>query len=555
MPHFKPSAPASLRLAALLAAFILEIVMTSARAADRGRYPDLLELFAEWRATEAPALVEGAPDYTPDGVAVRHARVKALQARLADIDPQDWSVPQQVDYHIVRAEMNGFDFNVRVLRPWARDPAFYQQVWSYESDTPAHEGPTNHALIELWTYEFPLSSGEAERLKGELRTVPALLRQARGNLTGDARDLWIAGVKTMEDQEKDLLALGERVGDADADLSAAIEAAAAATGSFVRWLKDEAPGKTGPSGVGREHYTWMLQNVHLVPLTWEDEVMLLKRELKRAHAALRLEEHRNRGLPEIEPVNSPEAYRARALAGVRRYVEFLVSHEVLQDAPFLIPALDERIGEYAPPETRNFFAEASHREPMTLWAHFYHWWDLARIKTLPHESPVRRGALLYNIFDSRAEGLATAMEEMVMHAGLYDDNPRAREIVWIMQAQRAARGLASLYAQANEFTMKDASDFHVAWTPRGWMSPTLDLLGFEQQLYLRQPGYGTSYVTGKHLIEELLADRMRQAREIEGGTDYSLADFFAELDAAGVIPTSLIRWEMTGEPGDAPGVH
>jgi len=28
-----------------------------------------------------------------------------------------------------------------------------------------------------------------------------------------------------------------------------------------------------------------------------------------------------------------------------------------------------------------------------------------------------------------------------MHAGLYDDTPRSREIVWIMLAQRAARGL------------------------------------------------------------------------------------------------------------------
>ena len=50
--------------------------------------------------------------------------------------------------------------------------------------------------------------------------------------------------------------------------------------------------------------------------------------------------------------------------------------------------------------------------------------------------------------------MATAMEELILHAGYYDDNPRAREIVWIMLAQRCARGLASLYAQANEFDIK-----------------------------------------------------------------------------------------------------
>ena len=42
------------------------------------------------------------------------------QARLAGFDIQDWPVTQQIDWHLVRAEMNGMDFNARVLRPWQR---------------------------------------------------------------------------------------------------------------------------------------------------------------------------------------------------------------------------------------------------------------------------------------------------------------------------------------------------------------------------------------------------------------------------------------------------
>jgi uncharacterized protein (DUF885 family) len=61
-------------------------------------------------------------------------------------------------------------------------------------------------------------------------------------------------------------------------------------------------------------------------------------------------------------------------------------------------------------------------------------------------------------------------------------------------------------------------------------------------LYLRQPGYGTSYVTGKYLLERLLAERGRQT----DGT-LKLRDFFAEIDAAGVIPVSLLRWQLTGK--------
>ena len=162
----------------------------------------------------------------------------------------------------------------------------------------------------------------------------------------------------------------------------------------------------------------------------------------------------------------------------------------------------------------------------------------------PHESPIRCGPLLYNIFDSRNEGTATGVEEMFMHAGLYDDNPRSREIVWIMLAQRAARGLGSLYAHANEMTMAEAGTVHVEWTPRGWMSAELDLLAFEQQLYLRQPGYGTSYVTGKYLLEQLLGEYSKIADE--QGRRFVMAEFFDELNAAGNIPILLVRWQMTG---------
>jgi uncharacterized protein (DUF885 family) len=220
------------------------------------------------------------------------------------------------------------------------------------------------------------------------------------------------------------------------------------------------------------------------------------------------------------------------------------------------PALRAHLGNFVPVEQRNFFAIVAHHEPLTLYTHFYHWWDLARMRDEPHVSAIRRGPLLYNIWDSRAEGMATAMEEFMLQAGLFDDSPRAREIVWIMLAQRAARGLASLYAHANLFDLQQAKTFQVEWTPRGWMRPDLDLLGFEQQLYLRQPGYGTSYVTGKHLLQDLIRERARQL-----GRDFSMRRFFDEVNGAGLIPVSLIRWQLTGyddqirslRPAPAPG--
>jgi uncharacterized protein (DUF885 family) len=57
--------------------------------------------------------------------------------------------------------------------------------------------------------------------------------------------------------------------------------------------------------------------------------------------------------------------------------------------------------------------------------------------------------------------------------------------------------------------------------------------------------YGSSYITGKIQIEQLLAERSRQL-----GEAFTLKAFLDELNAAGVIPVSLIRWEMTGEMGE-----
>jgi uncharacterized protein (DUF885 family) len=138
--------------------------------------------------------------------------------------------------------------------------------------------------------------------------------------------------------------------------------------------------------------------------------------------------------------------------------------------------------------------------------------------------------------------MATVMEEWMMHAGLYDDvSPRSREIVWIMLTTRAARGLGNLFAHDNTMTMEQAGDVHVNWTPRGWMRRD-PLLGFEQHLYLRQPGYGASYVSGGRLMEETIALRARQL-----GSEFSMRRFFDEVNSAGMIPVSLIHWQLTGD--------
>ena len=459
------------------------------------------------------------------------------------MDPSDWPIAQQVDYHLVRAEMNGLEFDHRVRRPWAKNPAFYTMIFPAQSDVPAHEGPVIHGWIDLWTYEYPLTPESAAELGARLQTIPRLLEQAKSNLVEDARDLWTAGIRSMRRQSADLTVLATRVAGSHPELDADIRRAREATDEFWAWLEGEAPSKTGLSGVGVENYNWYLKNVHLVPYTWEQEVTIMRRELVRAHAALRLEEHRNRSLPPLRRVASAAEYERRFNAAVTEYMAFLRDQEVVSIRDYMDAALRVRIGQFSPSDgLRGFFSEVSYRDPVVMRTHGYHWFDLARMAEEPHPSPIRRVPLLYNIFDGRAEGLATGMEEMMMHAGLLDDRPRARELIYILVAQRAARALGGLFMHSNEFTMDEAVKFTSEWTPRGWLPEDGNLVWGEQHLYLQQPGYGTSYIIGKIEIEKLLAERARQL-----GDDFTLKRFMDELNASGVIPVSLIRWELTGE--------
>lgn len=524
---------------------LMVIAVPNASGQTHTDYDDLLQLFEEWREFESPPLLNGAPDYTAEQFAARRDAFLAIQARLHTFDISDWPVPQQVDWHLVRAEMNGYDFNQRVLQPWVRDPAFYNTLWMGRSDVPAHEGPTHHAVVEVWTYDFPLSRSDERRLVAELGVIPPLMKQAQKNLTGNARDLWITGIRDLRSQRTALDKIAAMAGDSAGDeLVRAIADAKSATDALVNWLEASASSKTGASGIGKDEYTWYQQNVHLVPLTWDDEVRLLERELARAWSSLKLEEQRNRDLPPMVAASTAEEYDSMAAEAVERIMNFLEQKEIVTVTDYMRPALLEHMGSFVPEDKRHFFWITAHYDPAPLFTHFYHWFELARMDLEPHESPIRQGALLYNIFDSRNEGTATGVEEMFMHAGLYDDSPRSRELVWILLAQRAARGLGSLYAHANEMTMEEAGTVHMGGTPRGWMKTEKELLIFEQHLYLRQPGYGTSYVTGKYLLERTLADfaKLQEDR----GEVFQLKDFFDQLNTIDSIPISLARWEMTG---------
>lgn len=506
-------------------------------------HEDLVRFFMDWREFVTPNVVDGIPDYSSEAMAQQYAALENWRMQLENADTTGWPVSEQIDWYLVWIEINGLDFAHRIKQPWRRDPAFY--VWFYPSptDVPEREAPNIHGAIELPKYTQPLSNNDAADLAARLGRATQLFEQAKINLTGEAHDLWRTGERSIRSQSRALEALAERVQDVHPDLATAALGAQNASEDFADWIAERSDTKTALSGVGKENYTWNLRNVHLLPYSWEDEVLLMQRELDRAHAALRLEEHRNRDLPPLTKIQTPEEYDHEFNAAVDEYMAFLQEDEILPIKEYIEPALRARVNSFTPSEgLRGFFSEITYRDPLVMRTHDYHWIDLARLREAPHSSVIRQGPLLYNAFDSRAEGIATGMEEMMMHAGLFDKKPRTRELIWILLAQRAARGLGGLYQHGHEMSLDEAAVFASKWTPWDLLPADGNTIQREEQFYLRQPAYGTSYVIGKLVVDRLIAE---YARQRDG--DFVLSEFMDDLNASGIIPMSLIYWEMTGD--------
>jgi uncharacterized protein (DUF885 family) len=150
--------------------------------------------------------------------------------------------------------------------------------------------------------------------------------------------------------------------------------------------------------------------------------------------------------------------------------------------------------------------------------------------------PIRRYC-----YDSVAnEGLGFYAEEMMLQAGLYDDSPRTRQIIYSFARLRALRVEVDVKLATGKFNLVEAGDYLARSVPMDKASANGDAA-----MYAGDPGLGITYEIGKLQIEGLLADRRRQL-----GDKFDLQPFDDYLWRNGNVPLSLLRWELLGDDGD-----
>ena len=509
---------------------------TAAAQSDAQR-DSLVQLAEALRTLRQPQTEGGVPVYSPEALGRWRTGLDALRARHAALNAGAWSVADRVDYILVRTQLDAFDFELRVLRPWARDPGHWVDLLARTPYT-----------------GVPLTAEGRTRLTQQLRAVPRTIAAARRQLTEPAGEL--AGIAHFHLTRSDGVNQGEprrdpppagiigwyedlraRLAQHDAALVPLADSALTALRGYASWLAAERPRMTAPAHIGLDDYAWYLRHVRLVPLNVEQVRLIGEREIARARSLLAFDRHKYRALPPIVPVTTAEEHERRTREA-ETHIRTFTQREKLLTIPNDIPPQYETdaffIDRSAWGGARHFWEELTYRDPLNNHVHASipgHRFDGALQRR--HPRPIRRAFS----DGTRAEGWAFYIEEMYLHTGLLDDRPKGRELFWIAQLKRAARIHAELRMQTGEWTLDDAIKYLVREVPL----MEENLARYDLAIYLRRPAYGMNYTIGKAQLEQLLADRQRQL-----GNTFDLGAFHDAFLAAGPIPIALIRWELTG---------
>ncbi len=549
--------PLKLSTLGLLAGLAMIMIVAPATAAyastdgppqGSGDYADLVETLDAFlslrdRTGEQPRqiirdtagqAIDPVADYSPAAMDEQLASLAQLQARMLDMNVAAWPQDQQVDWLAVRSRLDQQEFLLTRSRPWARDPGFYVD-----------------RMLRVTFAQLPLAGDDKARFLARLRAVPVLVSEAMQNLddvAADYADLALynlfnadgvghgypyrevspAGVLGWYDD------LAARAAVEQPELMPDISAAQQSVQAFADWMQVQRGGWTAPAGVGAADFDWYLKHVKLMPWTSRELIVLGERELDRLWSIYALEQHRNRNLPPLEPAATEADYRARIDAADQQIRTFLAEHEIIT-VPADIGPLDTNVPWKVRPAGRNFWEEVQYRDPAPDHLHAVipgHRFD--GVMAARQEHPIR--SRIYS--GARVEGWATYLEEAMLQAGLFADQPRVRELIQIFGIFRAARVPADVWLQSNAMSVQQAVDY---WLPRvPYLDP--DVARVDAEIYLRRPpGYGIGYSIGKLQMDQLLADRKRQL-----GDEFDLQTFHDEFLAAGRLPLSLVRWDMTG---------
>ena len=522
--------------------------------------------FWAWRAESRPfssddvPRIEHAPgtrEWSATAIAKQRGYLAAFEHRWRALNTAGWPVARMVDYRLMGSAIARVRWELDINPRWQRDPAFYVEQ-------------TIVALQEELMPPPPFGDARSREIVARAENIPSILEQGKLNLKAIApfARLTIASLSGIDAR----LARVERgvspllsSNDQRARFHTAIAAASSALIHYREWLQQNLPNLRQDFALGAKAYGFFLHQVALLPYTPEELLSMAHQDFERVLAMESYERQRDLGAPELKmaaTADDESARMARDDANIRR---FLMDHQILtvpadlphwtvRLAPDYIAALDGfgELDDFTGPSRLRedgtrwiqplsndlpYFSKAYAQDTRTTGVHEGvpgHFFQLSLAWRNPNS--IRR-----QYYDSGAnEGIGFYAEEMMLDAGLYDDSPRSREIIYNFARLRALRVEVDVKLALGRFSMAQAAEYLARTVPMD--RPTAQ---GEAADFATAPGLGIAYQIGKLQIERTLAER-----RLQQGDKFTLRDFHDYVWSNGNVPLSLQRWELLGLDDD-----
>jgi uncharacterized protein (DUF885 family) len=527
--------------------------------------PDSLEKLADdfwtWRAKYAPFTPDdvnrierpsGIRDWSRASIDRREKDLAGFEARWKKLNPAHWPISKQVDYKLIGSAVSRVRWELEVNPRWKRDPNFYIEQ-------------TLTALAEALTIPAPYNEARSREILACIENIPSILQQRSENLENPPAPFATVAAKSLDGIRDRLRTMASALVGATTlkpqELNAATDRAADALEEFQQQLKDKLPNLPQRTALGRDAYTWLLQNVALMPFTPEELLAMGRQEWNRAVAFEAYEKNRNKDVLPLKmatDINTWIKDSAEKELQIRKFLEDrgiltvpkCVQHYTLRQTPEYLDALGftehddftsaSRLNENCiryvpqPSEKLGYFSRATAMDPRPITVHEGipgHYFQLCL--SWKNEDPIRR-----HYYDSGAnEGIGFYAEEMMLQAGLFDDSPHTREIIYNFMRLRALRVEVDVKLALGEFTLEQAAKYLQEKVPMDVQTARQEAIAFSTS-----PGGAMTYQIGKLQILKFLADtRMQQ------GDKFSLRAFHDFVWKNGNIPIALQEWEYLGK--------
>ena len=527
--------------------------------------PDSLEHLANdfwaWRARYAPFTGDdvnrierpgGMRDWSRASISQRQKDLAGFDTRWKKLDPAQWPIPKQVDYKLIGSALSRVRWELELNPRWKRDPNFYVEQ-------------TLTALAEALTVPAPYDEARSREILMRVENIPSLLQQGSENLENPAAPFANVAVENLNGIRDRLHKMaGALVASTNLkpdELNAATDRAADALENFQQQLNDKLPKLPQQTALGRDAYIWYLRNVALMEFTPEELLAMGRQEWNRAVAFEAYEKNRNKDVPPLKIATDINAWikdAAEKELQIRKFLEERgiltvpkwVQHYTLRPTPEYLRALEftehddftspsglnKNCVRYVPEpsEKLGYFWRATAMDPRPITVHEGipgHYFQLCL--SWKNEDPIRR-----HYYDSGAnEGIGFYAEEMMLQAGLFDDSPHTREIIYNFMRLRALRVEVDVKLSLGEFTLEQAAKYLQEKVPMDEQTARQEAIAFSTN-----PGGAMTYQIGKIQILKFLAEaRMQQ------GDKFNLQAFHDFVWRNGNVPIALQEGEYLGQ--------